>query len=110
MSGSNLFRGTLDLLILQTLRLKPLHGYGIGQWVREASEGELELEEGVLYPALRRLENRGWITGRWGENDTGRRARFYSLTIEGEAALEKETTRWEKHAGAVFSILRRSES
>jgi transcriptional regulator len=109
MSGSNLFRGTLDLLILQTLKWDPLHGYGIGRWIKEATEGRLELEEGVLYPALRRLENRGWIRGEWGENDTGRKARFYSLTREGWEALQKETARWEDHAGAVYSILRRWE-
>ena len=110
MAGSNLFRGTLDLLILQTLKWDPLHGYGIGRWVKEESGGALELEEGVLYPALRRIENRGWIKGEWGENDTGRKARFYSLTKEGWVALEKETARWEEHAGAVFSILRKSEA
>ena len=109
MAGSNLFRGTLDLLILQTLKWAPLHGYGIVQWVKENSGGSLELEEGVLYPALRRLEERGWIRGEWGENDTGRRARFYSLTKKGWEALRKETARWEEHAGAVYSILRRSE-
>lgn len=109
MAGSNLFRGTLDLLILQTLKWKPLHGYGIGRWVKEATDGAVELEEGVLYPALRRLEDRGWITGEWGENDTGRRARFYALTKKGWGALQDETARWEEHAGAVFSILHRSE-
>jgi len=106
MAGSNLFRGTLDLLILQTLKRGQLHGYGIVQWVRERSGGGIELEEGVLYPALRRLEERGWIRGEWGENDTGRRARFYALTKKGWEALQKETTRWEEHAEAVFSILR----
>ena len=109
MAGSNLFRGTLDLLILQTLKWDPLHGYGIARWVKDATDGTLELEEGVLYPALRRLEARGWIRGEWGENDTGRRARFYSLTKKGWKALQTETARWEEHAGAVASILRRSE-
>jgi len=106
MAGSNLFRGTLDLLILQTLKWGELHGYGIVQWVKERSGGSIELEEGVLYPALRRLEDRGWIRGEWGESDTGRRARFYTLTRKGWEALQKETARWEEHAEAVFSILR----
>jgi transcriptional regulator len=104
-----MFRGTLDLLLLQTLKWGPRHGYGIGAWIREKSDGIVEVEEGVLYPALRRLEGRGWIRGEWGENDTGRRARFYSLTEEGWMALQKETARWEEHAGGVFSILRQSE-
>lgn len=109
MAGSNLFRGTLDLLILQTLKWGPLHGYGIGRWVKERSSGALDLEEGVLYPALRRIEERGWIRGEWGENDTGRRARFYSLTKKGWGALQKETARWEVHTSAVSSILRQTE-
>jgi len=109
MAGSNLFRGTLDIIILQTLKWGALHGYGIGRWVKERSGGSIELDEGVLYPALRRIEERGWIRGEWGENDTGRRARFYSLTKKGWEALQKETARWVEHAGAVFSILRQSE-
>jgi len=109
MAGSNMYRGTLDLLLLQTLKWGKLHGYGIARWVHERSGGALELEEGVLYPALRRLENRGWIKGAWGETETGRRARFYELTRKGWAALAKETARWEAHAGAVGAILRQTE-
>ena len=106
MSGSNLYMGTLDLLILQTLKLGALHGYAIGRWIREHSAGVLEVEEGALYPALRRLEKKGWIAGDWGESELGRRARFYKLTRKGWKALQTETARWEQHAAAVASILR----
>ena len=106
MAGSNLYRGTLDLLILQTLKWGKLHGYAIRRWIEERSEGSLKVDEGVLYPGLRRLENRGWIKGGWGETETGRKARFYTLTKKGSAALQKETDRWQEHAEGVFSILR----
>jgi transcriptional regulator len=106
MAGSNLFTGTLDLLILQTLRAGPKHGYGIGKWLADVTGGEVELEESALYPALHRIEKRGLIEGEWGLTDTGRKARFYSLTPKGNRALERETSRWEAHAGAVFAVLR----
>ena len=106
MSGSNLYMGTLDLLILQTLKLGALHGYAIGRWIRERSAGVLDVEEGALYPALRRLEKKGWIEGDWGESELGRRARFYQLTKKGWMALQTETARWQEHTAAVASILR----
>ena len=83
MAGSNIYTGTLDLLILQTLKWGPKHGYAIGRWISERTEGAYDLEEGVLYPALHRLNKKGWVKGQWGETDTGRRARFYSLTKRG---------------------------
>ena len=107
MAGSNLFTGTLDLLMLQTLRWGPMHGYGIGKWLSETTDGAVHLEESALYPALHRIEKKGLIKGSWGETDTGRRARFYTLTKKGSKALQKETARWEEHAGAVFTVLRR---
>lgn len=110
MAGSNLFTGTLDLLVLQTLKWGPLHGYGIRRWLDGATGGTLELEESALYPALHRLERKKLIRGSWGETDTSRRARFYTLTKKGWKALEKETARWEEHAGAVFAVLRRTEA
>ena len=110
MAGSNLYRGTLDLVILQTLKWGERHGYGIRRWIEERSGGSLEVDEGVLYPALRRLESRGWIEGKWGETETGRKARFYSLTGKGWAALQKETARWQEHAGGVFAILSQPEA
>ncbi len=109
MAGSNLFTGTLDLLMLQTLRWGPKHGYAIGKWLSEATSGSVALEESALYPALHRLEKKGLIKGGWGLTDTSRRARFYTLTNKGKKTLEKETARWEEHAGAVFAVLRRME-
>jgi PadR family transcriptional regulator PadR len=105
MAGSNLFTGTLDLLVLQTLKWGSKHGYGIGKWINERTEGAVGLEESALYPALHRLEKKGFVKGEWGLTDTGRRARFYTMTEKGEATLLKETARWEEHAGAVFSVL-----
>jgi transcriptional regulator len=109
MPGSNLFTGTLDLLILQTLKWGPKHGYGIGKWIEEQTEGAVDLDESALYPALHRLDKRGLIEGSWGETDTGRRARFYSLTRKGWKALQTETARWQEHAGAVFAVLKAQE-
>ena len=110
MAGSNLFTGILDLLILQTLKWGPRHGYGIAKWIGERTHGAMELEESLLYPALHRLERKGLIKGSWGETDTGRRARFYTLTNKGRSVLQRETTRWEEHADAVHSVLRHSET
>jgi len=105
MPGSNLFTGTLHLLILHTLHPGPKHGYAIGRYLRDRTEGVLDLEEGVLYPALYRLTRRGFIEGIWGETDTGRRARFYSLTGKGRKALTKERARWQEHVLAVQAVL-----
>jgi transcriptional regulator len=109
MGGSNLFTGTLDLLILHTLSGGAKHGYLIGRWISQQTDGILDVEEGVLYPALHRLSKKAWIRGTWGETDTGRRARFYSLTRKGRKALEREMARWEEHVGAVGAVLRSSE-
>lgn len=105
MAGSNLFTGTLELLILQTLRSEPLHGYAIGRHLNNRTGGTLSPEEGVLYPALYRLARKGLIEGTWGATDTGRRARFYSLTAKGQAVLKKERARWEEHIRAVQAVL-----
>jgi transcriptional regulator len=109
MSGSNLFTGTLDLLILRALRGGPDHGYGVGAWIRESSGDVLSVEEGVLYPALHRLEARGWLASKWGKSEANRRARFYALTRAGEKALAVETARWTEHADAVTAVLRTTE-
>jgi transcriptional regulator len=109
MAGSNIYTGTLELLILQTLKWGPKHGYAIGRWIGEKTEGAYQLEEGVLYPALHRMAEKGWVKGEWGETDTGRRARFYTLTKKGWKALQKETARWEEHIGAVGALLRVKE-
>jgi len=109
MAGSDLFSGTLDLLMLQTLKWEPRHGYGIARWLEEHTDGAVDLDEGALYSALHRLEKKGFIRGSWGETETGRRARFYTLTKKGWKALQTETARWEEHARAVYAILRRQE-
>ncbi len=105
----DLYAGTLGLLILRTLQGRPLHGYGIARWIREQTDGVLDVEQGALYPALHRLNRRGWIKGQWGETETGRRARFYSLTAKGIQVLRKETARWDEHAQAVYAVLRHAE-
>lgn len=105
MSGSDLFTGTLDILILRTLQAAPLHGYAIGRAIREASEGVLAVEEGALYPALHRLEGRGLLEAEWGRTDTGRRAKFYTVTAAGREHLEEESARWTQYSGAVTAIL-----
>ncbi|MEM7416609.1 MAG: PadR family transcriptional regulator [Gemmatimonadota bacterium] len=105
MSGSDLFTGTLDLLILRTLQGDPLHGYAIGRRIREGSAGILTVEEGALYPALHRLEGRGLLEAEWGKTDTGRRAKFYRVTDEGRSHLELESERWTAFSGAVQAIL-----
>jgi len=105
MSGSDLFTGTLDILILRTLEHAPLHGYGIGRVLRDASDGVLSVEEGALYPALHRLEDRGLLDAEWGRTETGRRAKFYRLTPEGVAYLAREAARWSEFSVAVSSIL-----
>ena len=105
MSGSDLFTGTLDILVLKTLRDDPMHGYAIGRVIREDSQGVLSVEEGALYPALHRLQARGLLDATWGRTDTGRRAKFYRLTKGGRSHLEAETVRWNEYSGAVRAIL-----
>lgn len=105
MAGSDLFTGTLDLVILRTLRWEPMHGYGVGRWIRQTTEGLLEVDEGALYPALHRLEKAGLVTSEWGRTETGRRARFYALTAAGREHLSQETRRWREYSGAVAAVL-----
>ncbi|MEX1257763.1 MAG: PadR family transcriptional regulator [Gemmatimonadota bacterium] len=109
MSGSDLFTGTLDILILNSLRAGPMHGYAIGRRLRERSEGVLDVEEGALYPALHRLEGRGLLRASWAKTETGRRAKFYRLTPEGEARLERLSERWRVFSGAVNQVIREAE-
>jgi len=105
MSGSDLFTGTLDILILRTLEAAPLHGYAIGKALRDQSGGVLSVEEGALYPALHRLQGRGLLDAEWGRTDTGRRAKFYSVTAAGAAHLAAERARWAEYSGAVAAVL-----
>jgi transcriptional regulator len=105
MSGSDLFTGTLDLLIMRTVESASFHGYAIGKRLRDGTEGVLAVEEGALYPALHRLEARGLIESRWGRTETGRRARFYGITRAGARHLHAEAARWASFSGAVASVL-----
>jgi PadR family transcriptional regulator PadR len=100
-----LLQGTLDLLILRTLIFGPQHGHGIARAIQEASAAELLVEHGALYPALQRLEARGWIAAQWGISSNNRKARFYSLTAAGRRQLVKETTRWKRLANAIARVL-----
>jgi PadR family transcriptional regulator, regulatory protein PadR len=105
MPGSDVFTGTLDLLILKALTWGPRHGYAIGRWIRETTEDTLVIQEGALYPALHRLERKSFLSEEWGESETGRQAKYYALTTRGRAQLRRETSRWRAHADAVARAL-----
>lgn len=107
MSGDrkDLLQGTLGLLILRSLLTEEMHGYGIGRWIRRVSGEVLEVPEGSLYPALRRLEDRGYITSRWDLSENNRRARFYSLTPAGRRHLHEDARSWSRYASAVSLVL-----
>jgi len=106
----DILRGTLDLLVLKTLdTLGPLHGYGIARRIEQVSENLLRLNQGTLYPALLRLEQRGWISSKWGVSDNHRRARYYALTKAGRKQLARETESWEKMAGMISRLLEGAE-
>jgi transcriptional regulator len=99
-------QGTLDVLILKIVALEPIHGYGIAQRIRQISKAVLQVQQGSLYPALHRLEKRGWLRAEWGEAETGREAKFYSLTRIGRKQLEAQTANWDRLSDAVTMILR----
>jgi PadR family transcriptional regulator, regulatory protein PadR len=98
-------QGTLDFLILKTLSWGPMHGYAVARWIRETSQEALQIEEGTLYPALHRLEDRGVIEAEWGVSDNNRRAKYYRLTPAGRRELRRRVTDWERYAGAVGRVL-----
>jgi transcriptional regulator len=104
-AGSDLFVGTLELLVLKALAGGALHGYGIGRWIRQSTEEVLQVQEGVLYPALHRMERRGLIEEEWGVTETNREAKFYRLTAAGRRQLRDEIARWQRHARAVEMAL-----
>jgi len=108
MGGSDLFSGTLDILILRAVRMDPLHGYEIGRRLREGSRGVLDVEEGALYPALHRLEGQGFLKSSWGRSETGRRAKFYRQTPAGRRHLDASTLKWRELASAVEALLSES--
>src|SRR5229473_805770 len=99
-------QGTLDLLILKTLALEPQHGWAISERVQQISKDVLQIQQGSLYPALHRLERRGWIKARWGASENNRRAKYYELTHSGRKQLRSETTAWRKLTAAVAQVLR----
>ena len=106
--ASGLVQGTLHMLILKTLALEPLHGYGIGVRLEQISKGVFQVNAGSLFPALRRLERDGLVRGEWRLTENNRRAKYYVLTPDGRAALKRETREWETQSGAIARILRAS--
>jgi len=107
---TDLVQGTLDLLLLKILALEPLHGWAIGQRLRQISGDVLQVSDGSLYPALHKLEQEGWITAEWKVTENSRRAKFYTLTRLGRKALEKEAANWERLAGAISQVVRLNEA
>jgi PadR family transcriptional regulator len=103
--GADLLQGTLDMLILKALSLGPMHGYGVGQRIMQLAEDLLRVEEGSLYPALYRLEDRGWITSEWGTSENNRRARFYRLTRAGSKQLRLEEENWHRFVLAIGKVM-----
>ncbi len=108
-SKSDLLQGTLDMLILQVTALAPLHGYAIAQRLQQISKDILQVQQGSLYPALHRLEMRGWLKSEWKTTETGRDAKFYSLTKLGRRQLDTERANWERLASAIALVLRTAQ-
>jgi transcriptional regulator len=104
--SADLLQGTVGILILKALLAGPTHGYGVARWIETTTDDVLRLEEGSLYPALRRLEDRGWVTSEWGLSENNRRAKYYTLTTTGRAHLRAEAAVWLRYAGAVTQVLR----
>jgi PadR family transcriptional regulator PadR len=105
-SKSDLLQGTLDVLILKVVALGPIHGYAIAQRLQQMSRDVLQVQQGSLYPALHRLEKRRWLTAEWAASDTGREARFYSLTRLGRQQLDEQRANWDRLSAAISGILR----
>jgi len=105
---TDLVQGTLDVLILKTLALEPMHGWGIAQRIKQVSKEVLQVNQGALYPALHRLEQNGWIKAKWRESDNNRRAKFYSLTPGGRKYLELEEAHWQRLSAAIALVLEAS--
>ena len=108
---AEVLQGTLDLMVLQTLdTLGPLHGYGIARRIEQVSENLLQMNQGTVYPALLRLQQRGWITSKWGASENNRRARYYSITRAGRKQLALETRNWERISAVIARLLRGEEA
>jgi transcriptional regulator len=103
---TDLVQGTLDLLILRTLALEPMHGWAIAQRIRQVSGDVLQVGQGALYPALHKLEQQGWIVSEWAASENNRRAKYYTLTREGRKALADETAQWERLSAAISLVVR----
>jgi PadR family transcriptional regulator len=106
---SDLLQGTLDMLILKVVALGPTHGYAIAQRLQQMSKDVLKVQQGSLYPALHRLEKRGWVRAEWASSETGREARFYALTRIGRKQLEEQSENWDRLSSAITGILRTAE-
>ena len=106
---SDLLQGTLDMLILKIVALGPVHGYAIAQRLQQMSRDVLQVQQGSLYPALHRLEKRGWLRAEWAASDTGREARFYTLTRVGRRQLEEQRANWDRLSAAISGIMRTAE-
>ena len=106
---SDLLQGTLDMLILKIVALGPVHGYGISLRIRQISKEVLQVQQGSLYPALHRLEKRGWLTAEWDESENGRQAKFYKLSPKGRKQLQAEESNWERLAQAVKQIMQTAQ-
>jgi len=103
--SNDLVQGTLDLLILKTVSLEPKHGWAIAKRIQQISNEVLQVQQGSLYPALHRLEQKAWVRAKWAETETGRQAKFYSLTAAGRAQLEKEAATWSRLSGAINLVV-----
>ena len=103
---TDLVQGTLDLLILKTVALEPMHGWAVGQRIQQISNGVLQVQQGSLYPALHRLEQQGWIQAEWGDSENNRRAKYYSLTRAGKKRLGDELANWERLSSAIGLVVR----
>lgn len=103
---TDLVQGTLDLLILKTIALEPMHGWAVAQRIRQVSKDVLQVNQGALYPALHRLEQQGWIDAQWGESENNRRAKYYSLTKSGKQYLQSERANWERLSAAIGLVLK----
>jgi len=100
-----ILKGTLDLMVLKALSWGPLHGYGVAQWIRRVTGGTLEIEDGALYPALHRMERRGWVAAEWGVSENNRRAKYYALTARGRRQLRRELKVWGRFSAAVWQVV-----
>jgi PadR family transcriptional regulator, regulatory protein PadR len=108
--STDLLQGTLDLLVLKALTWGPVHGYGVARWIQQLTDDALRVEEGSLYPALHRLEERELVSSEWGVSENNRRAKFYRLTARGRQHLRSETSAWTRYAAAVEKVLRAAEA